>query len=169
MANPNKGLVDNSQILRRSYDAVVEALRFIPAQGTEFAIELDAADGDNVAVPNSASFSMSSASLTNIASGNAIAPFSSAGSKSFQLYCEVLATAGASTAGAIVVKLELSPSDSGAFMQAATMTIPLGSATGFMLQSTLLSALSRRLKVSITSNALVAGDQVKFYLIGGSN
>lgn len=50
MANLNKTKLDASQCIVGAYDGVEEANRVIIAASTEIAIELSAADGDNIAI-----------------------------------------------------------------------------------------------------------------------
>lgn len=50
MANLNKTKLDASQCIVDAYDGVEEASRVVIAAATDLAIELSAADGDNVAI-----------------------------------------------------------------------------------------------------------------------
>lgn len=55
--NPNKGNLDSTQILQRSFDELTDKIRVdasvtITGIDTEVAVEIDAADGDNIAIAN---------------------------------------------------------------------------------------------------------------------
>lgn len=85
--------LNSDLVLRQAWDSVNEGLKIVPAVSTEFSIELDAADGDNVtAKPDVALVENTTA-------------VSAVGMKSANLYIE----AGV----AATIKLQVSPVDSG--------------------------------------------------------
>lgn len=170
MSNTNKSTtIDSGQVLKLVYDKVAEALRFTMVN-TEIAIELSHLDGDSVSTPDSNSLDQASAVLneTNVATQAAITTQACKGSKSFQLFIEAISKAGALTAGDFTLSLQFSPSDSGAFFEQTTLTLP-ASAVGNIVKTSIVSLLAKRVKVVITANNLVAGDSVKVYLLAGSN
>lgn len=104
MANLNKTKLDASQCVVGAYDGVEEANRVIIASATEFAIELNATDGDSVltypAVSNS---SLSPTHTPTTANGTVLLTIPGADKYSkFQIYTEALV--GVSAAGKCYVQ-----------------------------------------------------------------
>lgn len=170
MANPSPSLLDSGQIIKKIFDTTDDAVRIVLASGTTFEVSLNS-DEDSVTVLGNG-FAGNTAALTSASTGVVMAATASVGIKSFQLYAIVnAAQTGGLTSGAIVVKIEVSPSDSVNvwYDPSSSLNVPLGTATGAVLAGSILSILiARRVRLSVVSNALVGADSVTFYLVGNS-
>lgn len=142
--NPNPSKLDATQISQRTFDADNDAIR-TSLGSTSFAVALDAADGDNIAVKGLST--TTKVSLTDASTGVVLAAADCAGHKTFQLFAKTTAT----ITGAQVCTLEVSPSDSEDvwFATSATLT-PSGTADA-VVASSAISAAGRRARVSIAA------------------
>jgi hypothetical protein len=168
--NSNPSLLDPGQIIKRITDSDHDAIRTVPAETTAFQIELSADDGDSVLVRGD-TLALASEELDSASTGVVIAATACVGIKSFQLYGICNDTDGANLAGDIVASIEVSPSDSANVWHSSGSTVTLGSGqdTGDIVVANILSTLiARRIRVSLTSNALTGDDAVTFYLVGNS-
>lgn len=168
--NPDIKLLDSGQIVKRIYDGANDAIRTVPAEATSYSIELDATDGDSVLVYGNG-FAQNSTSLSSASAGVVIAAAACVGQKSFQLYGIVTALQGASTAGDLIARIEVSPSDTDNvwYNSSVSLTVPSASALNSVTASSLLTTLiARRVRVSLTTNSLAGNDRVTLYLVGNS-
>lgn len=193
--NPSISQLDNGQIIKRVYDGSNDAVRTVVAGGTSFAVALDSSDSvvmlgtedgivsgtphaikvdaNGVVIIRADSISDSSADLSSASSGVVLGPISSSGIKSYQIYAQVDGedVAAAGLAGAIAVRLDISPTASGStFLQtAATLNVPAATALNAVVASSLLTnIIGQRAQLTITANTLVGADRVKFFLVGSS-
>lgn len=168
--NDSPSLLDSAQIIKRLYNQSNDSVRVEVASGTDFEVSLSATDGDSVVIYGNG-FSGSTAALTSASSGTVLAATSCVGIKSFQLYGIVTAVDAVTTAGNIVVRIEVSPDDSANVWHntGSTTTVSAGSAVGVIAVNSILSTLiARRVRLVVSSNALAGNDAVQFYLVGNS-
>lgn len=120
---PNHGLT-SELVLRESFDATAGALKTVPSSATSFAIELDAADGDNVtAKPDSALVATTDVSV-----------------------CVGMKTVNLFVSGVGAAKLQVSGEDSGGtFIDVPSSTTSAGAMSGP------LSICARRIQIVFTS------------------
>ena len=160
MGNLNKTQLDASQCLVGAYDGVEEANRVIIAAATEFAIELNAGDGDSVLTYPVVSGSSSAAPQTPTTTiGTVLLTLTSAGSYSkCQVYVESLT--GVSVAGS--ANIQVSPDDSGTLWAnlGAAVSSP---ATPGALASSVLEFVAKRIR--IVSNIAPVGGNVQYKII----
>lgn len=156
--NNNISLLDSAQILKRVVDPANDSIRVILASGLDLAIELDAADGDNVAVLGKGS--STKASITNANTGVIVAAASCAGMKSFQLYTKTTSA----IVGAQACTVEISPSDADDVWIATTLTVTPSTTNGTVVMGTALSNIvARRIRVSIA--AAITSGTFDIYLV----
>lgn len=149
--NSNISLLDVAQLSKRVVDSTNDAIRTIPAETTSFAIELDAADGDNVATKGLSSSSKTS--LTNVSTGVVVAAFDCSGYKSFNLFTNTTAT----IVGAQALTFEISPSATDDVWKATTLTITPSTTSGTVIMGTAVSNIvAQRARVSIAA-AITSG------------
>lgn len=139
-------MLDQNQVLRTAFDEVTGALKTIPAAASSFAIELDSADGDNIATQGNV-IAPQTANVTNASSGEIIAPFSVVGMKTLQLY--VQATSAITGPQSLVV--EISPSDSGSVWFTTALSVATPTASGSVNAGTPLSVVARRARVTLAT------------------
>lgn len=145
--NPTVTRLDTAQAIKRTYDESNDAIRTIPADVTSFAIELDAADGDNVATKGLSS--STTANITNANTGVIIAAADCSGYKSFNLYTKTTTN----IVGAQVCTVEVSPSDTDNVWKATSLTITPDATAGNVVMGTANSAIvARRIRVSIAAS-----------------
>jgi len=159
MANPNLSELDLNQALKRTIDADADATRVLLASGTDFAIELDAADGDNVAIR---SLLLSQTILVNSSStGTIIAEFSVEGYKDFQLMAKNL---GAIT-GTCTVSLQISPVASGDVWLASGVTLAIAGSADQL--GSISNLLAKRARVVVSSNTISGGSADLYLMVRG--
>jgi len=160
MANLNKTKLDAVQCTVGAYDGIEEAQRVIIAAATEFAVELNAADGDSIlTIPFVSASSAALAQTPASVSGSVLLTLTSAGSYSkCQIYVESLA--GVTVAGSVF--LEASPDDSGSLWAALGSAIPSPAVPGTSA-SPVIEFVAKRLR--IVSNVAPTGGNVQYKII----
>lgn len=142
--NPNITLLDPHQIFKRIYNESNDAVRIDIATGVDFAVELNADDGDSVESRGISGSTKSSITSSN--TGVIIAAFDCKGMKSFNLYSKTTST----ITGSQVCTLEVSPSDSDDVWKATSLTITPDATDGVVVMGTVISSIvARRARVSI--------------------
>jgi hypothetical protein len=160
MANLNKTQLDASQCIVGAYDGVEEASRVIIASATEFAIELNATDGDSVltypAVSNS---SLSPAQTPATANGTVLLTIPGTDKYSkFQVYIEALA--GVSAVGKCYI--QGSPDTTGSVWANLGSEISSSASVG-VVASAVTEFIAKRLR--IVSSAAPTGGNVEYTII----
>lgn len=193
--NPSITQLDVGQALRRTYDEANDAIRIEVAGGVSFAVALDHTDSvvalgtedgtpsgtyhaikvspTGVAFVRADSISGSTADLSSASAGVVLAPISSSGIKSYQIYAQVDGenVPAAGLAGAITARIDISPTAAGStfFATSTTLNVPATTALNAVVASSLLTnIIGQRVQLTLTSNTLVGGDLVKFYIVGSS-
>lgn len=151
MPNLTPTLLDSPQIVKRIYDETDDAIRIKIASGVDFAVELNADDGDSV---ESRGISGSTkVSLTSASTGVVVAAFDCKGMKSFNLYTKTTST----IVGAQACTFEVSPSDVDDVWVATTLTVTPSTVNGTVVMGTANSNIvPRRGRVSIAA-AITSG------------
>lgn len=160
MANLNKTQLDASQCVVGAYDGVEEASRVIIASATEFAIELNATDGDSVltypAVSNS---SLSPAQTPATANGTVLLTIPGTDKYSkFQVYTEALT--GVSAVGKCYI--QGSPDTTGSVWANLGSEISSSASVG-VVASAVTEFIAKRLR--IVSSAAPTGGNVEYTII----
>jgi len=160
MANLNKTKLDASQCVVGAYDGVEEAQRVIIAAATEFAIELNATDGDSVlSIPLVSASSLATTQTPSSVAGDVLLTLTSAGSYSkCQIYMESLT--GLTNAGSVY--LQASPDDSGTLWATLGSSISSPSSPGTSASS-VIEFVAKRLR--IVSNASPTNGNVQYKII----
>lgn len=193
--NPTISQLDGSQIIKRVYTESDDAVRVSVASGTSFAVVLDHTDsivalGTEDGTPagtyhafkvasngtvfvRADSVSGATADLSSASTGVVLAPISSSGIKSYQIYAQVDAedALGAGTTGDITARIDISPTSSGTtfYQTATTLTVPGGTALNAVVASALLTdIIGQRVQLTLTANGLIGADRVKFFICGSS-
>lgn len=148
--NPSITTLDAAQVVKRCFDSTNDAQRVILGAGTEFAVALDAADGDSVtAIPSSI---FPSGSLTTLTTGTIVAETACIGIKSVVLYSKTLTAI--TTPPTLTV--ETSPLDAGDFWFATATTIVPDVTANVVLATAIGTVCARRIRVR-TSAATAVG------------
>lgn len=127
-------------VLREAWSKADEAVKIIPAANTQFSIELDAADGDNV--QNIPKDIKSKTSITT-ASGTVVAAFDVKSIKTINLYSNT--TTNITTPN--VLTLQVSPSDTDNVWISTTLTLTPSNTSGTVVMGTAISIVARRARV----------------------
>jgi len=156
--NLSTSLLDNAQIIKKVFDSSNDAVRTVPAEVTSFAIEVDAADGDNIAVKGLSG--STKASITNTNTGVIIAAADCSGYRSFNLYTNTTTI----IVGPQACTVEVSPSDTDNVWKATTLTVTPDATVGNVIMGTVNSAIvARRIRVSIA--AAITSGAFDIYLV----
>jgi hypothetical protein len=158
MANPSITQLDGGQIFKRVYDETNDAVRVEVASGTTFAIGVDAADGDNLAIKGLSS--STKASITNANTGTIVAAADCSGYKAFNIYIKTTSTISGSQA----CTLEVSPHDTDNVWIATSVTATPSGTNGVVVAGTASSAIvARRARVTIA--AAITSGTFDIYLV----
>lgn len=150
--------LDGPQIARKTFDSDNDAFRIVLAEATGMAVELSAADGDNIATK--ALSSSTKVSLTNASTGVVVPATSCDGYKNFNLYSKTTSTIVDSQ----VLTLEISPHDTDDIWISTALTVTPSITNGISVMGTSLSnVVARRARVSI--GAAVTSGTFDLYLV----
>lgn len=168
--NTNISDLDYNVALKRCVDASEDSLRVNLSTSAGMAIEISAADGDNVMALGStdgttggtlkvlkvdsdgtavqrAGATSAKASITNASTGVIIAAFSCVGMKSFNLVTKTTTN----ITGSQALTIEISPHDSDDVWVATSITATPGATAGDIVSGTAASLVARRARVSIAA------------------
>lgn len=148
--NPNVSLLDAPQITKRVFDVENDSVRVSLAEATGMQIELNADDGDNVAVLGKAS--STKASITNASTGVILPAQSCEGMKSVQLFANTTST----ITGPQVLTVEVSPSDTDDVWVSTALTLTPTTAVGAAMGTALTNLVAKRIRVK-TAAAITSG------------
>jgi len=149
--NPSVSQLDPAQITQRTYDSSNDAVR-VSVGSAEFVVS-----GEGISA---------SGTMTNGSAGQVIAATACPGNKEYQLY----AVATTATTGAVTVRIDVSPEDSGSvfYSTATTLTLNASAQDTIVVSSILTDLIARRVRVTITANALGAAETVTVYIVGST-
>jgi len=156
--NTNISLLDTGQLVKRVFDSDNDSVRITLAEATGIAIELSAADGDNIDVKGLST--STKASLTSASTGTIVAATDCNGIKSFQLYTNTTST----IVGAQVCTVQISPSDTDdVWIDTALTVTPSDTLSVVVMGTALTNIVARRVRVKIA--AAITSGTFDIYLV----
>jgi hypothetical protein len=154
MSNPNQSELDYNQAMKRCIDSGEDAIRVQLATATGMAIELSAADGDNILALRK--LDSDSAAIDSLSSGSLVS-LDMSNSNEAQM---MVAISNAIT-GTCTLELDVSPNGADWFATGVTLAVT-GSGN---VKSSKLSDLGQNVRVRVVSNTISAGDATVHLMI----
>lgn len=165
MSNPNLTQLDYEQALNRCVDAVEDALRVTMADSNGMAIELSAADGDNIATLQSQTAPTASLDSTNTGTNTEIiAPINVSQYSKVNLYGYSITNISSPP----TIKVQWSPATGGNIWVDSGVSVALSASSGTTVIATASDKmLAVRARVLISA-VLGASETANAYLIVGT-
>jgi len=157
--NPNLSRLDPLQALRRTVNADEDTLRVEMGASTGFAIEIDEADGDSIAVRSLVH--SDSAVVSSTATGVVINPIDVEGYSDLQLVVKVTSALTGSATGV----LQVSPAVSGDVWIDTAVSVNIAGTTDVL--SSVVSHIALRARVNISASTISAGAATVYLMARG--
>jgi len=156
-------ILDYTQVIKQVYDPTTESLKTTPSSSTSFAIELDATDGDSVAVQAQVT-SATQTAVDNTYASEVIAATNISGYSTLDLYIKTATT----ITGPQALTVHISPVASGDVWIATTLTATPSGTAGVVVKGTAITnVVALRAKV-LTASALTSGTYDVYLLAKGN-
>lgn len=159
MSNSNISKLDPLQALRRTIDSVEDTVRVQMGASTGFAIEIDEADGDSIAVRSLVV--SDSATVSSTATGVVVDEMNVEGYSDLQLVVKVTSALTGSATGV----LQISPAVSGDVWIDTSTTVNIAGTTDVL--SSVVSHIALRARVNISASTISAGAATVYLMARG--
>ena len=154
--------LDMSQIFKIVYDPTSESLKTVPGSSTSFQIELDADDGDTVAIQGR-EFNASATNIDNTYASEVLSEFNVSGASIINIFVHTTST----ITDPQILTLEISPVDGGDLWFATSLTITPSTTSGVKIMGTPLTNLVAKRARVVTAGAITSGTYDIYVLARG--